>query len=439
MRLIRFPEAGVVAFLSAGLCGLVAATEPAPEIEQARRYFQEAQVLWKQDAGRLWGLSLEGPMLFADRQTHRVVANQKDEEGRLRPEGDVFVGQLPAQMGIANTALDWAGKHWTMVAWPLPKDPEARAVLMMHESWHRVQDRLGFPGTGPKNSHLDTLEGRFWLQLEWQALKEALVRQGDQRRAAIQDALLFRGHRRSLFKEARAEERALEMHEGLAEYTGIKLSGMKDAEQVLYTAKILQHRPSALPTFVRSFAYLSGPAYGLLLDATGKDWRKELRATDDLGTLLQNAMALTLPVLDQTALRTRSQAYDGLRLRAKEEERDQVRQKQLADYRRRFVDQAILILPLQKMQISFDPGGLQPLEGVGMVYATARLTDVWGILTCPGGVLVTSDFSKAVVSPPKDPKARPLKGEGWELELNAGWSLQAGKRQGDYVLTKDRP
>src|SRR5438128_1972658 len=59
---------GVVSLLIAGLYGFLEAAEPSPQIEQAGKYFQEAQLLWKQDAGRLWGLSLEGPMLFADRQ-----------------------------------------------------------------------------------------------------------------------------------------------------------------------------------------------------------------------------------------------------------------------------------------------------------------------------------------------------------------------------------
>src|SRR5207302_4350398 len=124
--------------------------------------------------------------------------------------------------------------------------------------------------------HLDTLEGRYWLQLEWRALRAALLREGDDRRTAIEDALRFRGYRRSLFKEAATEERALEMHEGLAEYTGVKLCGLTDAEQVLYAAGLLERRPSEYSTFVRSFAYVSGPAYGLLLDSASKNWRKEI-------------------------------------------------------------------------------------------------------------------------------------------------------------------
>src|SRR5438874_4031693 len=205
-----FGLAIILALASLGFGGVLTAPKADPDIEQGRAYFDEARLLWKQDGGQLWGHSLAGPMLFADRQTHRVVANQKDEEGQLQEREGVFVGQLPDGINVANRAVQWAGTHWTMVAWPLPRDKVDRAVLMMHESWHRLQDRLGFPATGPSNRHLDTLEGRYALQLEWRALRQALLHQGDQRREAVEDALRFRGYRRSLFKEAATEERALE-------------------------------------------------------------------------------------------------------------------------------------------------------------------------------------------------------------------------------------
>ncbi len=54
--------------------------------------------------------------------------------------------------------------------WPLPEDDDARQVLVMHESWHRVQEQIGLPASNPSNGHLNTFDGRLWLQLEWRAL-----------------------------------------------------------------------------------------------------------------------------------------------------------------------------------------------------------------------------------------------------------------------------
>src|SRR5438270_7717473 len=94
-----------------GWVGSALADEPKPAIETAlaEQYFREAQTLWKQDGGRLWGQPLDGPLLFADRKTRRVVADRADGEGRLRPEGSVFVGQLTDGVNVANTAVTWAG------------------------------------------------------------------------------------------------------------------------------------------------------------------------------------------------------------------------------------------------------------------------------------------------------------------------------------------
>ena len=111
----------------------------------ASQYFQEAKALCSRDNGKLWGVSLSAPMLFVDHGRRTVVANQADKEGVLTKNGDVFVGQLPANVNIANTATEWAGVKWTMVIFPLPEDKIRRANLMAHEMWHRIQDNIGFP------------------------------------------------------------------------------------------------------------------------------------------------------------------------------------------------------------------------------------------------------------------------------------------------------
>lgn len=409
--------------------------EPAIDRALAEQYFVEARNLWKQDGGELWGLSLESPLLFADRKTRQVVASQADKEGRLKAEGNVFVGQLTDNVNVANYSLTWAGVKWTMVAWPLPKDKAARAALMMHESWHRVQADLGLPPTGPANTHLDSLEGRYWLQLEWRALAEALQRKGDERKQAVVNALIFRAQRRGPSRNAAEEERQLEMHEGLAEYTGVRLAGLSEAERLAYVVKLLDQRPAQMPTFVRSFAYLSGPAYGLLLDATNVDWRKKLKKEDDLAKLLKDAMDLLLPDFKEEHLAQRENKYQGKRLRASEEKRDGEIRERIAQFKERLVDGPRLIIPLQEIQMSFDPNAVQPIEGVGTAYPTLRLVDAWGTLTVTNGAMISSDYTKAYVAAPKDPKA--LKQADWELKLNDGWKIEPGERKGDYKLTKD--
>jgi hypothetical protein len=133
-----------------------------------------------------------------------------------------------------------------------------------------------------------------------------------------------------------------------------------------------------------------------------------------------------------------SQHYNGRRLRASEIDRQRQRQKLMATYRARLVDGSVLVLTLQKMSMQFNPSNLQPLESLGTVYPDIRIVDVWGILTVSKGALMSSTFEKIQVPAPIEPKGRPIRGDGWTLELNTGWSLAPGERKGDYLLKKDQ-
>jgi hypothetical protein len=410
---------------------------PGLDLDLARQYFREAQDLCRRDNGRLWGIPLDGPMMFVHPQTRMIAANEADREGRLTREGDVYVGRLPEMQSIANTAVSWAGVNWTMLVWPLPDDPRERAALMMHESWHRIQAEIGFPPSLSTNDHLDTLEGRVWLQLEWNALLEALALEGGGRRQAAGDALIFRAHRRSLFPGAAEEERLMEMHEGLAEYTGVKLCGLPDGG----LAGLLEGRLSSVrarPSFVRSFAYWSGPAYGLLLDGLKAGWRSELAAGDDLGDLLRKALAAEFPEDVSGEAESRAARYGSQEVRKAEEEREAGRRKRAEEFRAFLVDGPILVIPLQKMNMQFNPSQVFPLEGHGAVYPTMRITDHWGILEVSGGALLSPDWKFVRVSAPEDLDGRPLRGRGWTLELNPGWTVAPGGRVGDLMIVTNR-
>ena len=165
----------------------------------AARYFAEAQQLWKRDGGQLWGKPVEGAMLFVDPKTRDAVANQADAEGHLKADGNVFAGKLPANIPVANYARTWAGVKWVIIMWPLPEDRTARSVRMMHESWHRIQNDLGLPASNNSVNHLDQMNARYLLQLEWRALRIALLKTNHERQQAIEDALLFRRQRHTLY------------------------------------------------------------------------------------------------------------------------------------------------------------------------------------------------------------------------------------------------
>jgi len=407
----------------------------------ARQAFREAEEAALADGGALWGRELVGPMLFADPATRAVVANQPDEREKLREQDGVFVGTLPGEVGIANTATDFAGVRWTMVVWPLPENRYARVQLLLHECFHRIQPELKHGGGDALNEHVDKEAGRLFLRLEYRALAEALVRGGEERKRALGDALLFRAQRRALFPEAAAKESSFERNEGLAEYTGLKLCGLP-AAVLADRAAVRLERDESKPSFVRSFAYATGPAYGVLLDELGADWRRTVEPKTDLSALAATACGWKPPAELAREAQAHAERYDGERLAAAEHARARERAAADAKNRARFVDGPVLVLPLGgKMNYSFDPNDITPLEPQGSVYGTLYLVDDWGVLdVTAGGALIVRGASggmqDARVPAPKDAAARPAAGEGWTLTLNEGWTLEPGARAGDWKIAR---
>jgi hypothetical protein len=404
----------------------------------AAGYFKEVEQLSRSDGGRLWGVQLGGPVFFVDPVTQEVVANQADKEGKLVRHGDVWVGKLPDNLAPANSAVDWAGVRWTMVMWPLPEMEHSRGRLLMHECFHRIQDRIGLPGSNPNNGHLDDKEGRIWMRLEMRALAESLSRSGKERLEAIEDALAFRARREAFCGiQTAASERELEMNEGLAEYTGLVLSGFgKPSWETRAAVRLEQEQANT--TFARSFAYATGPAYGLLLDSFRVPWRKGLKPTTSLPSLLGSTVRAKPP----SDVLARAARYGGSRVIAFEEEQANRRAQKVAAFRKAYVDGPTLTLPVaSQFSFSFDPNGVDSFPGVGQVFGSAKVSDEWGILQVQsGGVLMKrpeSKFTGVVLPAPANTEGGKIAGEGWTLQLNAGWKLAPGARSGDWIVVHE--
>ena len=413
------------------------AQTPTPiPIDVAAHYFAEARALCTADGGALWGVSLCGPIMFVDAPSRRIVASEADAKGALRPDHGVFVGVLPAEQNVANTAMEWSGVRWTQIAWPLPRDARLRATQMAHELFHRIQPQLAFTKLQmPGNAHLDELDGRYYMQLEWRALARALGARGERGDTEpLHDALIFRAMRYRLYPNAAAEERALEMNEGLAEYTGVMAGNPgREAQTAMALHDLSAHVSDA--TFVRSFAYATGPAYGLLLDRYAPGWRKTLKPGAALDSMLLAAIQAGIPPNIEQAIAAYAARYDGPALHSAEVERDRARQQRLAIARRRFIDGPTLTLALRHMNVQFDPRNLQPLGDAGTVYPTIHISDDWGILDATNGALMKPDWSAIILEAPPTAADSVVRGDGWSLTLKPGWSVVPAARAGDFVLS----
>src|SRR5512132_841793 len=89
----------------------------------AKRWFEEATKLCERDAGRLWGVSLCGPMVIFDQATRTRATSQPEP-----------VGPPPRFPGGADGPVSWGGLRW--FAFPLfmltSTDADARQQNMLH-------------------------------------------------------------------------------------------------------------------------------------------------------------------------------------------------------------------------------------------------------------------------------------------------------------------
>ena len=400
-----------------------ASAPPPIDQERAAVYFREAAALCERDGGKLWGISLCGPMVFADAASRSIATNQPAP-----------TDPRPAMLGFANTAIAWGDTRWTTLVWRmLPVDDSiVRGRLMVHELFHRIQPELGLFLNEPNNEHLETLDGRYWLQLEWRALDAALASSGAARLAAIADALAFRAARHARFDAAAENERVLEINEGLAQYTGTVVSAGTPAAAAA-SAMAQLRSATREETFVRTFAYPSGAAYGVLLDEYAPGWTRRFTNTDDLAKLLAAAAGVA-PAADAASLAIR---YGGDALRAAEVELEAERQARLADYRRRFVEGPVLIIPRPR-SASFVTNGLTPIPGSGTVYPSYRATGSWGSLEGQL-VLVSQERGIVTVPAPAGTEGAKLSGDGWTLTLAPGWVVRPGSRSGDLEVVREAP
>jgi hypothetical protein len=376
---------------------------------------------------QLWQSSLCGPLLFVDPVTRQVFATRADAEARLTAEGGWFVGWLPENETIANTAKHWAGVHWSMIMLPLPERPDAAMALLAHESWHRIQDDLNLPIAPSNNGHLSALNARYLFLLELRALAVALAHPALQRQAMV-DALGFRRLRYQQFETAEVNEQKLELNEGLAEYTGYRLAyDQNDHAWLIDQLNTADQQPS----LERSFAYLSGPAYGVLLDQHLSTWRENIRPSFSFSKTLGTALALQTasPQTDElkaNELTVVAKRYQGDALLISEQNKTAQQKQQREGYIAKLVEGKVLRLPLgEAMSMSFNPQKVFSLSPYGTVYPEITLIDAWGKISVSQEALLSSDFAFIAVAlnPAESPSSTQdrLQGEGWELVLNPGW------------------
>lgn len=405
------------------------ADTPPDSIANAKKVFADARAVSDKEDGHLWGRKLYGRILLVNPDTRAVVANEPDPQGILHAVDGVYVGTLPKSVIISNAPTDWEGLRWTMLmGFTIPDDTTTRRITFAHELFHQMQPDLHLAAADTPALHLDTEQGRVWLQLEWRALAAALIETGAAQTSAIRDALAFREYRRAQFPKSGQIEASQEIAEGVAEYTGL-VAGEPDTYAARWHAASRLAHPDVSVSLVRSFAYTSGPGYGLLLDERLPGWRTRISTETDLGDLLGS----TLKQREVASAQSRAPYYGIAEIQLAEADRAANAEAERARYRALLVEGPVLVTP-QPGRFSFNPNSLISLGDAGTVYPTFHAEAAWGTLDVKAGVLIPVDFSSTTLPAPRDPQGSHIEGPGWTIDLASGWSVVPAARQGNFVL-----
>ena len=393
--------------------------------QRAQQYFKEAQALCERDGGRLWGVSICAPMVIGDARTQTFATSQ--------PPPDA---PRPKLIGLLNGPIEWGDAMWAALTWDTIANWPARTrgEAFLHESFHIVQPRLVLNGPAGTNEHLDSVDGRYWLRLEWRALARALRESRELGAQAVREALAFRQARHTRYPDKVESERVLYITEGLASYTQTVLAAPSEADAIARALELLSGAEDG-ESFVSTFTYTSGPAYGLLLDAASPGWTRTVRGSDDPVVLLMRALGVQ-PVGDAAAAAAR---YGGAALRAAEEQREQQRQARIAELRRRFVDGPVFVIPGGGGGLTNSMGAVV-IPGAGTVYFHSyRRSGPWGTIEAEKGVLEASDGRSRSVPAPVRGDGATISGDGWTFKAAAGWVIREGARRGDYEVVRKQP
>ena len=174
----------------------------------------------------------------------------------------------------------------------------------------------------PTGSHLDQKEGRIFLRLELEALKQALQAETfNEMQTHLTSAMVFRSSRYQLYPSAAASENQLELNEGIAEYTGMVTSG-GNRQEMLRRLEKYQLDCASDSSMLRSFACQTVPAYGFLLSTFNPAWNKSITQITNLTATFIRAFGLQMPDDPGMLARSLKGRYNGPSIEKEENARE---------------------------------------------------------------------------------------------------------------------
>ena len=392
--------------------------------DKASRCLKDIEEICKRDNGKLWGKNLYGPIMFVERVTRRIVANQPDNEGILKSKDGVYTGIYPKELVLSNAPVKFGGTQFAMVPLPEEEDEYRIKTRTIHSLFHLFQKNEGVIASTFNLTNMDEKEARLWIKLEWKALRKAINSQGEERQLAIRDALIFRGSNRELNRKYATDENRFETYEGLATFTYTLLCTNSPEE---FKSKLFENlaRIYSMQSYARSYGFIHGALYASLLYDKGYDFKNIKTDSIDLGDTVRELYKIELPDICRDVAGSLAVNYDIESVNKEEEKRDADIKENIHNQISIFTEKPVVFLELESPSFDFEPEDIHSLDTLGTIYNSMRVSDNWGKLTVDKGGCLVSNNLKFIRITAKAFKAdkNHISGDGWHLILNSEWEL----------------
>ena len=424
------------------------ATLPKRTREKVKSELLKAKAILTEDAGKLWGVPIWSTDILVLDFDNTIYSLERLPDSQTDDDILFYKKVEPNDLSFTNSAQPYNGKRYAVVLVNYLGDESSTII---HELFHVVQLKVRKYRSDPVN-YLDNHDARVLLRLEFQALRNALdaanTNNTHRSKLYLADAVKFRMVRQEHNKGSRRDELQIETLEGMANYTGIKLSSVEN--KYVEAIEEINGRESA-STYTRPFPYATGPAYGLMFDYLSIKWRSDMNAIYDFREIFEKYHGSSLPTDSDSMNAARSRNNYAI-INKEETAREIKHDRNIEFYTRLLLNQPTLRVSSTdgtgSYSMSFDMNGTLVLGDEGIVYSQIKGVDQSGnnfgnFHSIEGkdqlgsaGILRRKNGEYVFPFPTKI-DGRKIAGETYEIELNEGWSVQKLNQKGDLEIIHD--
>lgn len=426
-------------------------TKPERTKQKVKAKLYKAKKILNTDNGKLWGEQIWCDNILVLAENNTVYSITPFPECKTDSSG-VYFNTFPKNtFSYSNSAQEFRDEKYAVV---MTSYLDRNLETIIHELFHILQYKhRKFNGNAV--NYLDNYDARQWLRLEYHALRNCLntiIKNSDRTiiNASLNDAMIYRKIRQTTYKAFLQDEIELETLEGLAAYTGYKLSTYPNK----YEKAIAQiNEREKANTYTRPFPYATGLAYGLIFDFLEIDWKYGLDATYNFLEIYESKYlfhAIDLEKVTITTINSRNNYED---IHYQELERQKDIEHKTAVLKKKLIESPTLSVSLKdkKYRKTMDMNGTLVLKDIGVVYTTLlKGVDTsgnnFGNFTFKAksstseneitGVLNTLDGTRFIFAMPIKIEGHIIKGEHYKIELNENWIVKQKNENGDFEIVE---